>query len=68
MNKQPYIVKYIFVYFLEILGIEPKITKCKFVVLPVKLYPLLIITVKSSNKKVTLSDISDFSIKKFLVK
>ena len=27
---------------MEILGIEPKITKCKFVVLPVKLYPLFL--------------------------
>jgi hypothetical protein len=25
---------------MEILGIEPKITKCKFAVLPFKLYPL----------------------------
>ena len=32
-----------FIYTLEILGLDPKITICKIVVLPIKLYPLNII-------------------------
>jgi hypothetical protein len=39
-SAQPIELLELFLFNLEILGIEPKMTKCKFAILPIKLYPL----------------------------